>query len=536
MSMVSYAAGSRYLSLLGGVCMSFYDWYCDLPPASPQTWGEQTDVPEIGRLVQRRLHHPVGLERPADANAGRALLYRSAISRHQVGRDLPGLFGGREVRRHLAQREAGHGRGTRDGDGARDPQGVSRRPAGAVLPRLRAPVHRHADAGEAGAPERRARARSPAARIRLRRGARREEQSRMEDGRHSTRSPARSSCPTDRSASAGASRASGTSRRRSRAGRRPSCGCRSPTFATTRRDVAFPYFGNIAHEHFTHTDHASVLERSVPVKRLKLADGEALVATVHDLFIANYGVDQGFGGGNVAKSLRRRHALHAGLGREDHRRQPRQDHPGRARVRDQCREDQRPLDGDHRRCDEPLVSRRHELPRRDQHAGHVRLRRPVGRRLVALRRPGEAAPSSGVGAARLRARLEPATAPAELDVVLLHAHRPVALRDADAEGDPFADRASGPVGRLDHRLQHPLDADGLAAGLSDADARTRSTIAARRAAAGMEAAGLRRQGAEVGRTRSSPGRIRTRRRTSRATCSCGARICSARRARGTSIS
>ena len=46
MSMVSYAAGSRYLSLLGGVCMSFYDWYCDLPPASPQTWGEQTDVPE----------------------------------------------------------------------------------------------------------------------------------------------------------------------------------------------------------------------------------------------------------------------------------------------------------------------------------------------------------------------------------------------------------------------------------------------------------------------------------------------------------
>ncbi|HEX2012639.1 MAG TPA: nitrate reductase subunit alpha [Roseateles sp.] len=46
MSMISYAAGSRYLSLMGGVCMSFYDWYCDLPPASPQIWGEQTDVPE----------------------------------------------------------------------------------------------------------------------------------------------------------------------------------------------------------------------------------------------------------------------------------------------------------------------------------------------------------------------------------------------------------------------------------------------------------------------------------------------------------
>lgn len=46
MSMCSYAAGSRYLSLLGGVVLSFYDWYADLPPASPETWGEKTDVAE----------------------------------------------------------------------------------------------------------------------------------------------------------------------------------------------------------------------------------------------------------------------------------------------------------------------------------------------------------------------------------------------------------------------------------------------------------------------------------------------------------
>ncbi len=46
MSMISYAAGTRYLSLIGGACLSFYDWYCDLPPSSPQVWGEQTDVPE----------------------------------------------------------------------------------------------------------------------------------------------------------------------------------------------------------------------------------------------------------------------------------------------------------------------------------------------------------------------------------------------------------------------------------------------------------------------------------------------------------
>lgn len=46
MSMISYAAGSRFCQLMGGVSLSFYDWYCDLPPASPEIWGEQTDVAE----------------------------------------------------------------------------------------------------------------------------------------------------------------------------------------------------------------------------------------------------------------------------------------------------------------------------------------------------------------------------------------------------------------------------------------------------------------------------------------------------------
>ncbi|HLR08079.1 MAG TPA: nitrate reductase subunit alpha [Bacillota bacterium] len=45
MSMVSYAAGARFLNLIGASMLSFYDWYADLPPASPQVWGEQTDVP-----------------------------------------------------------------------------------------------------------------------------------------------------------------------------------------------------------------------------------------------------------------------------------------------------------------------------------------------------------------------------------------------------------------------------------------------------------------------------------------------------------
>jgi len=46
MSMFSFAGGSRFMQLLGGTHLSFYDWYCDLPPAFPEIWGDQTDVAE----------------------------------------------------------------------------------------------------------------------------------------------------------------------------------------------------------------------------------------------------------------------------------------------------------------------------------------------------------------------------------------------------------------------------------------------------------------------------------------------------------
>ncbi|MFW6204696.1 MAG: nitrate reductase subunit alpha [Actinomycetota bacterium] len=48
MSMVSHAVGARFIELVGGVMTSFYDWYADLPAASPQVFGDQTDVPESG--------------------------------------------------------------------------------------------------------------------------------------------------------------------------------------------------------------------------------------------------------------------------------------------------------------------------------------------------------------------------------------------------------------------------------------------------------------------------------------------------------
>ncbi len=55
MSMISYASGARLLQLMGGVSLSFYDWYCDLPSASPETWGEQTDVQESADWYNAKL-------------------------------------------------------------------------------------------------------------------------------------------------------------------------------------------------------------------------------------------------------------------------------------------------------------------------------------------------------------------------------------------------------------------------------------------------------------------------------------------------
>jgi nitrate reductase alpha subunit len=55
MSMISYASGARLMQLMGGVSLSFYDWYCDLPSASPETWGEQTDVQESADWYNAKL-------------------------------------------------------------------------------------------------------------------------------------------------------------------------------------------------------------------------------------------------------------------------------------------------------------------------------------------------------------------------------------------------------------------------------------------------------------------------------------------------
>ena len=67
--------------------------------------------------------------------------------------------------------------------------------------------------------------------------------------------------------------------------------------------VDFPYFGGQTYGQFdTDANHPEVLTRNIPVRRIKTADGEITVATVFDLFCANYGLDRGLGGDWVTDS------------------------------------------------------------------------------------------------------------------------------------------------------------------------------------------------------------------------------------------
>ena len=54
--MISYAAGARFINLLGGEMLSFYDWYADLPPASPK-FGEnkQTYLNQVTGITHHTL-------------------------------------------------------------------------------------------------------------------------------------------------------------------------------------------------------------------------------------------------------------------------------------------------------------------------------------------------------------------------------------------------------------------------------------------------------------------------------------------------
>ena len=144
-----YAAGSRYLSLIGGVCMSFYDWYCDLPPASPQIWGEQTDVPESADWYNSTFIIAWGSNVPQTRTPDAHFFTEVRYKGTKIVAVTPDYSEVAKLGRPVAAPQAGHRRRARDGDGPRDPEGVPLRRGRPqrLLRRLRAPLHRPADAG-----------------------------------------------------------------------------------------------------------------------------------------------------------------------------------------------------------------------------------------------------------------------------------------------------------------------------------------------------------------------------------------------------
>ena len=302
MSMVSYAAGSRYLSLIGGVCMSFYDWYCDLPPASPMTWGEQTDVPESadwynsGFLLLWGSNVPQ--TRTPDAHFYTEARYRGTKSavicpdyseaakfgdiwlNVKQGTDaaLAMAFGHVILREFHLDRQVGY-----FADYCRRYSDlpmlvVLEERNGALVPgRFLRASDLDANLGEENNPDWKTvawddEAGGPA----------------VPNGSIGFRWGEQGKWNLEARAGGGEAKL-------------------ALSFAESGAhdeiaSVGFPYFGGCATDFYSTGDtRPDVLERNVPAKRLPAEGGTALVATVFDLMCANYGLDRGLGGGWVAK-------------------------------------------------------------------------------------------------------------------------------------------------------------------------------------------------------------------------------------------
>ena len=302
MSMVSYAAGSRYLSLIGGVCMSFYDWYCDLPPSSPQTWGEQTDVPESADWYNSSFlilwGSNVPQTRTPDAHFYTEVRYKGAQSvvicpdyseaakfsdvwlHPKQGTDsaIAMAMGHVILREFYLNQQSEYFL-----DYARKYTDFP------MLVRL-------VEKDGKWLPERFLRAS--------------DFDDSLGESNNSEWKTVAYDNESDRLVVPNGSIGfrwgeDGKWNLEERSGDNQDVNLRISLADSNDEivSVAFPYFGGRAHEPFTSTSHPEILERNIPVKRLQTGNNQAVVATVFDLFCANYGLDRGFGGNNVASDF-----------------------------------------------------------------------------------------------------------------------------------------------------------------------------------------------------------------------------------------
>ncbi len=304
MSMVSYAAGSRYLSLLGGTCMSFYDWYCDLPPASPMTWGEQTDVPESADWY----------------NAGFLMLWGSNVPQTRTP-DAHFMTEARYRGAKVTVVSPDYAEATKFADLWLNPkQGTDAALAMAMghvilrefhldrqVPYFEDYCRRYSDMpmlvrlieqdGKL-VPERLLRASDFKGEL-------------GEQNHPEWKTVAIDEASDEVVAPSGSAGFrwgdKGKWNLEEKDGHGADVKLRMTAILDKDHDeivdVAFPYFGNREHDHFQGTDHPDVLLKRVPVRQLDLKEGRTFVATVFDLLCANYGLDRGLGGDFVAREF-----------------------------------------------------------------------------------------------------------------------------------------------------------------------------------------------------------------------------------------
>ena len=130
--------------------LSFYDWYADLPPASPQIWGDQTDVPESADWWNSTYMMLWGSNIPQTRTPDAHFMTEARYKGQKVVVVSPDYAGHTKFADHWLPAERRHRRRAGDGDGPRDPQGVLRRPPGRrTSATTRKPLHRHAVPGHA---------------------------------------------------------------------------------------------------------------------------------------------------------------------------------------------------------------------------------------------------------------------------------------------------------------------------------------------------------------------------------------------------
>ncbi|KXF74829.1 nitrate reductase [Paramesorhizobium deserti] len=302
MSMVSYAAGTRYLSLLGGTCLSFYDWYCDLPPSSPQTWGEQTDVAESADWY----------------NAGFLMLWGSNVPQTRTP-DAHFYTEARYKGTKSAVVSPDYAEATKFADIWLQPkQGTDAALALAMGHVILREYHLNRQVPYFADYARKYTDLPMLVRLVEKDGAYVPERFlRTSDFSRNLGESENADWKTVAldEISGKAVAPGGTAgfrwdkkqghwnlEEKDGKGRETRLKLSQIDGESETVTVAFPYFGGRATEHFVKTEHGEILTRNVPASRVKLRDGEALVATVFDLLCANYGVDRGLGGDNVAAS------------------------------------------------------------------------------------------------------------------------------------------------------------------------------------------------------------------------------------------